>query len=70
MNARPTISRNDLDAYIRANGFQPAQGRIGVDVYRDKAGRRARYELTVTNDAAFVYDLTKGRRLSQAWSLK
>jgi hypothetical protein len=67
--ARPTISRAELAAYIASQGFQPVQGRIGVEVYRDKPGRRAKYELTVTAGAAFVYDLTKGRRLSQSWSL-
>lgn len=66
---KPTMTRSALQSYIAANGYQPAQGRIGVEVYRDKAGRRATRELTVTAGGVFVYDLTKGRRLAQSWSL-
>lgn len=64
-----TISKNDLEAYIRANGFQPSQGRIGVDVYRDKPGRRAKRELTVSGGQVHLYDLTRGRKRVESWGL-
>jgi hypothetical protein len=65
------MTRGQLEAYIAANSFQRAQGRIGVDVYRDKPGRRATRELTVSADVGAVnlYDLKRGRRRVQSWSL-
>jgi len=63
------MTRSDLEAYIALNGYTQAQGRIGLDVYRDKPGRRAKRELTVSATQVHVYDLTKGRRRIESWSL-
>lgn len=64
-------TRNEVTAYIRANGFQKGQDRIGLAVYRAPvAGRRAKSELAVGADMMHLYDLQDGRRkLAQSWEL-
>jgi hypothetical protein len=70
VRGRFEVTRAQLQAYLDAHGFKRAQDRIGIEVYRADQGKRSKLELTIAGAAVYVYDLKRGRKRIQEWSLQ
>ena len=67
---RPVMTRAEIQSYLDIHGFARWQDRIGLAVYRDHGGKRAKHELTVGAERAFMYSLKDNRRaLAMQWDI-
>jgi hypothetical protein len=73
MNAAAAITLNpaQVEQHIATRGYTPAQGRVGVTVWRTPGGKRAKFELTMStvNGVTWLheYALTPSRRRIAGW---
>lgn len=44
----PSLNPAQVQQHIAVRGYTPAQGRVGVDVWRSPGGKRAKFELTMS----------------------